>query len=493
MIQMTRRQMLTATAMGAALAPLAKFTPSALAQTAPLSLTIEKRTLEVKGRPANVFAIRQPDGTSGIRANAGDRLRLKLHNKAGESSLIHWHGQTPPVAQDGVPGIGQDPVPDGQSWDYDYLLRSGTHWMHSHHGLQEQLLMAAPLIVREDPKADVQEVVMLLHDFSFTPPEELLAALQGASGGGGHGGHQMPMTMQGQSMVDHAAHMRQMAETSKAGAGHGMPFGHANDIDYDAYLANDRTLGDPEIVQVEKGGRVRLRLINGATTTAFTLDTGILTASILTVDGNPVRPVTGRSFPLAMGQRIDLLLDIPKEGGAFPILALRETAIERTGIILATPGAKVSKLADTGKAASALIGLGLESRLIAAEPLVERKPDRKLAVELGQAMGQYIWTLNNQVHGMDTPLKVKLGERVEITFLNHSMMMHPMHLHGHHFQVVAIGQKRVQGAVRDTVIVPSGMGAVTVAFDAVNPGRWPLHCHNLFHMAAGMMTTVDYV
>jgi FtsP/CotA-like multicopper oxidase with cupredoxin domain len=66
-----------------------------------------------------------------------------------------------------------------------------------------------------------------------------------------------------------------------------------------------------------------------------------------------------------------------------------------------------------------------------------------------------------------------------------------MHLHGHHFQVVAINGRRFAGALRDTVLVPSG-GSVTVAFDAANPGKWALHCHHLYHMAAGMMTTVEY-
>jgi FtsP/CotA-like multicopper oxidase with cupredoxin domain len=490
MIELNRRQVLAATAMGAAWATLPKISHAAT----PLQLAIEKRTLEVKGKAASVFAIRQPDGTQGLRAKAGDRMSLKLVNKAGEASLIHWHGQTPPVAQDGVPGIGQEAIPDGQSWDYDFPLRPGTHWMHSHHGLQEQLLMAAPLIVRENPNEDVQEAVILLHDFSFTLPETLLKTLQGGgSGGGGHGGHQMPMNMSGHSMVDHSAHMQQMAQTTQAGAGMGMPFGHANDIDYDAYLANDRTLDDPEVVPVEKGGRVRLRIINGATTTAFTIDTGSLAATVLSVDGNSVKPVLGKTFPLAMGQRIDLLVDIPKEGGVFPILALRETAVERTGIILATKGAQVAKVSGQGKAASALLDLSLERRLAPVKPLAAKKPDRKLVVELGEIMGSYVWTLNGQTYGKNDPLKVKKGERVELTILNHSMMMHPMHLHGHHFQVVAIGGQRLAGAVRDTVIVPSGMGEVTVAFDADNPGRWPFHCHNLFHMAAGMMTTVDYV
>ena len=74
---------------------------------------------------------------------------------------------------------------------------------------------------------------------------------------------------------------------------------------------------------------------------------------------------------------------------------------------------------------------------------------------------------------------------------NMSMMAHPMHLHGHHFQVVAINGKRIDGAVRDTVLVPP-MTQVAIQFDAPNPGRWPFHCHHLYHMATGMMSFVTY-
>ncbi len=74
---------------------------------------------------------------------------------------------------------------------------------------------------------------------------------------------------------------------------------------------------------------------------------------------------------------------------------------------------------------------------------------------------------------------------------NETKMAHPMHLHGHHFQVIGMDGVSMAGAVRDTVLVPVN-GVVTVAFDADKPGRWLFHCHNLFHMAAGMMTEVVY-
>jgi FtsP/CotA-like multicopper oxidase with cupredoxin domain len=107
------------------------------------------------------------------------------------------------------------------------------------------------------------------------------------------------------------------------------------------------------------------------------------------------------------------------------------------------------------------------------------------------SMGAYDWGINGTAYGHETRLTVGNGERVELVMTNRTTMSHPMHLHGHVFQVVAVNGKRFSGAMRDTVLVPP-MASVTVAFDADNPGRWVFHCHNLYHMEAGMMTTVEY-
>ena len=111
-----------------------------------------------------------------------------------------------------------------------------------------------------------------------------------------------------------------------------------------------------------------------------------------------------------------------------------------------------------------------------------------MMVMLGEAPG-YRWTINGRVHGEHQPFDVRQGERVEMTFMNPTSMMHPMHLHGHHFQVVALGGQRFSGALRDTLIVPAH-APVTIAFDANLKGAWFLHCHHLYHMATGMMTEV---
>ncbi len=153
---------------------------AAESSASPTILRLERRTIEVNGKPASVFDISQPDGASGITTRSGAQFRVRVENKINEPSLIHWHGLTPPWQQDGVPGISGPPIPAGQSADYDFPLRfGGTFWMHSHQGLQEQLLMAAPLIIHDQRvRRDQHEVVVMLTDFSFTPPEEIFASLK---------------------------------------------------------------------------------------------------------------------------------------------------------------------------------------------------------------------------------------------------------------------------------------------------------------------------
>lgn len=449
------------------------------------TIRVDTRVIEVNGRPATVFGLRQPDGTHGFITRAGEQFRVKLENRLNEETLIHWHGLTPPWQQDGVPNLSQLPLGSGGTYDYDFqLARPGTNWMHSHHGLQEQRLMAAPLIVRDpaEAKADVQEVIVLLHDFTFRNPDEILTELRGS----GHGvaGRGTAQEGAGRGGMDHSAMGHGATATPSASTV------HLNDVDYDAFLANDRTLDDPNVFRVERGGRVRLRLINGATATNFWLDLDRLEGRLVAVDGMPVEPLISRRFEFASGQRLDIVLDIPRSGGAWPIFAVREGERKRTGFILATKDGSISRISVEASESVAPVGLALEGRLRALRPLSNRPVDRRHTVTITEAPG-YVWMLNGAVHGAHAPLEIREGERVEVTFVDQTTMAHPMHLHGHHFQVVAIDGKRLSGALRDTVLVPA-RGRVTVAFDATNPGKWALHCHHLYHMAAGMMTTVEY-
>jgi FtsP/CotA-like multicopper oxidase with cupredoxin domain len=470
---LSRRQFLASTAAAGVLGAVPSLLISGLPALAMPITTIRAgtRVIEVNGRPATVFGLTQPDGSHGLITEAGKSFQVRLENQLDDETLIHWHGLTSPWQQDGVPNLSQAPLKPGAAYDYDFPLeRAGTNWMHSHHGLQEQRLMAAPLIVRDpvEAGADMQEIVVLFHDFTFRDPDEILAELKGPS---------VPM-----GGMDHTA-MGHGAMAMAAGP-------HLQDVDYDAFLANDRTLDDPEVFRVERGSRVRLRLINGATATNFWLDLDGLEGQLIAVDGMSVEPVKGRRFEFAIAQRLDIVLELPRSEGVWPIFAVREGARARTGFVLATRAGSVGKASAEAGEAVAPVGLALERRLHAAQPLPARPADRRHTITITEAPG-YVWMLNGAVHGAHVPLEVREGERVEITFADQTTMAHPMHLHGHHFQVVAINGEKFSGALRDTVLIPA-RGSVTVAFDATNPGKWALHCHHLYHMAAGMMTTIEY-
>src|SRR5262249_29952111 len=173
----------------------------------------------------------------------GTRSRVHVETTIDQQSLIHWHGLTPPWQQDGVPGISAPPIPPGGSADYDFPLRfGGTFWMHSHQGLQEQSLMLAPLIIHDGrDRPGEQQDVLMLHHFSLTPPDEGFAGLKKSGS------------------------MRSMA-------GRPTQPPDLNDVRYDAFLANDRTLADPEVIKVEPDGPVLLRVINGSSMSNYHLD-----------------------------------------------------------------------------------------------------------------------------------------------------------------------------------------------------------------------------
>lgn len=439
----------------------------------PTILRAEKRVIDVGGKSARVLCIRQPNGQSGLVTDLSTPFRVRLENEIGEPTLVHWHGLTPPWQQDGVPNISAPPIAPGASADYDFALtRSGTYWMHSHQGFQEQQLLVAPLIIHDarSRHADEQEIVMLLHDFTFRSPEEIYAGLK--------------KTTSGSTKMSGMTGMSGMAGMT----GTTMDL---NDVVYDAFLANERTLEDPDVVRVEPGGRVRLRIINGASASNFVLDLGQLSGEVIAVDGHAVEPIRGSMFPLAMAQRIDVRVQLPKGQGAFPVLATLEGERKRTGIVFATPKARIAKIDALAAHATGPLNLELERSLRATAPLQPKRVDRTHRIDLTGSMNTYVWSLNGQTYPGAKPFTIAKGERVEFVMTNKTMMSHPMHLHGHVFQVVAINGKRYAGAIRDTVLVPAKT-AVTIAFNADNPGKWFYHCHNLYHMMSGMANTVVY-
>ncbi len=255
------------------------------ATSKPITMQAMMRSIEINGKAATMMGLQQESGQNGLSLQVNRPFDVLLENKLPVPTGIHWHGLHPPNSQDGVPNLTQPVIASGASAHYQFTTRpAGTHWMHSHEGLQEAFLLSAPLIVHNpsDENTDEQQIILFLGDFSFTPPREIYERLRNPP----HKPVTMPMAMKKPD---------------------------ANDVDYDAYLANDRTLADPEVVRVEKNARIRLRIINGSSGTNFFVNLGQLEGEVIAADGIPVHPFRGSQFPLAIAQRLDVRVQLPRK------------------------------------------------------------------------------------------------------------------------------------------------------------------------------------
>lgn len=406
----------------------------------PVRLYVKEVPLKILGKAVTVIAIEQADGTQGYSPEKADGFHVEVINQLKVPTSIHWHGLILPNLMDGVPFVTQNPIAPGNSFRYDFSLKqSGIYWMHSHYGLQEQLYNSAPLIIwtpQERAKAD-RQVVVILSDFSFTPADQILKGLKGGTqptGGNGSAAKKKMETMvsgkMSGSMGDGSASNEVVAQKwddQKQRLVRTILRAPEAEIDvkYDALIANRRTLDDPEIISVNAGESILLRLIAASSNQNFYVDTGALEAELLAVDGKAAQPIKGTFFQLGVAQRLDLKVTIPKNGGAYPILAQGEGTKLLCGVVLITKGASVPKLSRTASISTAALDNTQEKRLRALDPLSplsHRSIDRTLPATLGGNMATYVWTINGAAYPNSNSLDIQSGEYVGIAFTNSTNM-----------------------------------------------------------------------
>ena len=443
-----------------------------------VELTAAPASVDLGGQTVETWAFNGTVPGPEIRLREGDVLRAVVRNGLPEPLTIHWHGIALRNDMDGVPGLTQEAIAPGASFTYQFTVPdAGTYFYHPHTGTQLDRGLYGALIV-EDRLAPAEEgavdVTVLLDDWLDglgQEPDEVLEGL--TAGGGGHDMGAMDDTDMGVATMDDM----EMASP-------GRPLGgDTSDVDYPLYLVNGRSA--PELAV--GAGSLRLRLVNAGSDTPFRVAVGGARLTVVATDGFPVQPVTVDALVIGMGERYDVMVDVPG-GSGLPLVATVEggdggaQALLRSG-----PGT----IPPAGSRLAELDGdlLRLED-LVAAEDVRLRPetPDRNYEISLRGDMQAYQWALDAPAED-GTAMPVREGQRIRLVFRNDTMMWHPIHLHGHTFQVAADGEP---GARKDTVIVPP-METVVVEFDADNPGAWALHCHNIYHAEAGMVTVVSYV
>ncbi|MGW1495440.1 multicopper oxidase family protein [Streptomyces sp. NPDC002402] len=428
-----------------------------------------------------------------VRVTAGDTLALTLANHLPQPTSLHWHGIALRNDMDGVPGLTQNPVRPGGSFDYRFTVPDpGTYWIHPHSGVQQDRGLYAPLIVEDprEPLAYDKEWVVVLDDWvdgvDGSTPEGVLAELR--HGMAGHSGADMPMDMP----MDTPSPTARAKSPSRMmmGATSKLLGGDAGDVAYPYYLVNGRTTEAPSVFRARPGDRIRLRIINAGGDTPFRVALGGHELTITHTDGFPVRHAKADSLILGMGERYDVL--VTAGDGVFPLTAVAEGKD--------APGREAAAMAllrtGSGSAPTALVRpkelsgrLLTPNRLRADESvaLSARKPDRLIRLRLTGSMTKYNWAFNGKPYTPGERHPLRAGERVRLIFFNSTKMWHPIHLHGHTFALA-----KVPGGPRKDTAVLLPNRTVVVDFDADNPGLWMTHCHNVYHSESGMMTVLGY-
>ena len=518
-----------------------------------IRLRIGHSALSVGGRSGHAVTVNGVLPAPLIRLREGQDVRIHVENTLDEDTSIHWHGLILPFHMDGVPGVSFPGIPPRQSFTYEFPVRqSGTYWYHSHSGLQEQAGHYGPLVIdpaEADPVAYDREHVIVLSDWTFLHPHQVMAKLK-SQGGYFNRNRQ---TLAGMLRENDPEERMSLSERLMWGR---MRMDPADIADVTGatytYLINGHGPRENWTGLFRPGERVRLRIINASSMTIFNVRIPGLPMTVVQADGQNVRPVETDEFQISVAETYDAIVT-PQEDRAYTLVAEsidrsgmgRATLAPRLGMAAPVPplrrrptlgmrdmgmsgmghgamehggaGAMSHDMRDPAVVAPSVTAgvgvdmiapmpvdrtgdrpLGLENephRVLTYHqlaPLVPfhdtRPPTRSIDIQLTGNMERFMWSFDGRKFNEGSePIRFARNERVRVNLINRSMMNHPIHLHGHFFEVVTgmAGGNPVKHTVN---VMPGGTASFDLTADA--PGDWAFHCHLLYHMHAGMMNVV---
>ena len=443
-------------------------------RTVRATLTAQANTVDLGGPTARTLSYGAELPGPLVRANVGDQLEVTVTNGLDTPTSLHWHGLALRNDMDGAAPATPD-IGSGSQFTYRFSVpHSGTYWAHPHTPLDTDRGLYIPVIV-DDPRerADYDaEWIVVLDDWTDgigASPQQIFDQLRSPS----------------RNSMDHMPGMHSMPGMTASSDSLIGPDG--GDVTYPYHLINGRIPAAASTFSAKPGQRIRLRIINAGADTAYRVALAGHTMTITHTDGFAVRPVQAEAVLVGMGERYDAI--VTAGDGVFALVASAEG---KDGLARAVLSTAAGRQPDPHLRPAELTGRVVTVDDVTADPSVdlgELSAPIALPATLTGGMARYDWGINGRRYPDVEPLTIHEGQHAILRFTNQTMMWHPMHLHGHTFQVLNANGTR--GPRKDTVIVKP-MSTVDVAVVADNPGTWLVHCHNTYHMDAGMMTHLDY-
>jgi FtsP/CotA-like multicopper oxidase with cupredoxin domain len=491
------------------------------------------------GRPRLATAVNGQVPAPLLRWREGDRISVRVRNRLAERTSIHWHGLLLPANMDGVPGLSFAGIDPGSIFTYEFRAQqSGTYWYHSHSRFQEQTGLYGPIIIEPaggERHAVERDYVVLLSDWTDENPEHIYATLKRDS---------EYFNFAQRTVGDFFAAARArgwgatLAERRMWGQARTNPTDLVDVSGYTyTYLMNGVTPAGNWSAEFQRGERVKLRFINGASMSFFDVRIPGLAMTVVAADGQDVEPVTVEEFRIGAGEVYDVVVQ-PAQHEPYTIFAqsmdrsgyARGTLAPQAGLRATVPALDPRpelSMADMGMRE----GMGSMAAMASAQPrdgnpgvdmrvsapddrlddpgvglrgngrrvltyadlhslggsLDARRAQRDIELHLTGHMQRFMWSFDGRKFSEAPPLEFQQGERLRIVLVNDTMMTHPIHLHGMWSEIDSpAGAFQVR---KHTVLVRPAQ-KLSYCVSALTSGRWAFHCHLLYHMEAGMFREV---
>ena len=477
----------------------------------------------------------------------GDTAEIYVHNELNEETSLHWHGLFLPNKEDGVPNLTQMPIEPHTTHLYKFpIIQHGTHWYHSHSGLQEQIGMYGNFVMNKQPNAahfrknidDLPTIPIVLSEWTDLNPNNVHRMLHNAT--------DWFAIKKGTTQSYLEAIQQGHFKTKVINEWKRMLAMDVSDVYYEKFLINGKS--ESELSQFKAGDKVRLRISNGGASTYFWLTYAGGKMTVVANDGNDVEPLEVDRLIIAVSETYDIIVTIPNDNTAYEFVATSEDRIRFASLYLGNGTKQSAKplprlkyfegmkmmnsmmrmngdLDDMGmrmslnqmdmnivmyseitgdkvegkitnsdvqynsNALSDIVTLNYALLKSTEKTTLPNANVRELKFELSGNMNRYVWSLDNKVVSETDKIVIKKGENIKIILYNGSMMRHPMHLHGHDFRLLN-GQGDYAPLKNIVDIMP--METDTLEFNANVEGDWFFHCHILYHMMSGMGRVFTY-
>ncbi|MFM1756987.1 MAG: hypothetical protein RL621_1974 [Bacteroidota bacterium] len=511
-------------------------------------LHIKDTLVNFTGKTKRAIAVNGQIPMPTLTFTQGDTAEIHVYNELKEATSLHWHGLILPNKEDGVPYLTQMPIEPNTTHVYRFpIVQNGTHWYHSHSGLQEQIGMYGSMILnkRSDDTTfrkgidDLPTIPVIISEWTDYNPNNVHRMLHNATDW---------FAIKKGSTQSYIEAIKEGHFTTKVkNEFKRMLAMDVSDVYYDRFFLNGNV--ESQLSQFKAGDKVRLRISNAGASTYFWLNYGGGKFQVVANDGNDVEPTEVDRLIIAVSETYDIVLTIPEKNKSFAFQATSEDRINRSLLyigegekqnmaplprlkyfegmkmmnsmmkmngdlddmgmnmslnqmdmnvvmypeITGASNAQLKEDKENQYNSNALSDIVTLNYSMLKSPhntsLPKEAPTKVLKFELTGNMNRYVWSMDNKVVSESDKILIKKGENVKMIIYNGSMMRHPMHLHGHDFRVLN-GQG--DNAPLKNIIDIMPMETDTLEFNANMEGDWFFHCHILYHMMSGMGRVFTY-